>query len=565
MTWIATLLIGLFGIQGEQPLKDSKTGKVERYVALHRQADHALQGGRYEEARRRFSDCLELFPWSEASAYGKACALARMGQTKAALAWLTYSPWADPELALWDEDLRSLRDDPEFQAAIERMRKSAEFDLAPDRRVFVERSQQGTYTCAQVAPDEDVVFAGSADGILSATNASDGTLLWKWKASEGGLWALDVRPDGRELALLSYDGKLMRIDPAGPTLLREYQFASPAGDKPRSRWSFSARLEYSPGGESLLAFAYDWNGGGLFDGENALLLQVHPQFFGLPTTFGPQGSTLWRLEGKEVQAYDARTGASIPGGIPVGPKPVSLAIHPRNSWIATGHEDGRIHLWALPDGRKVASSEPQIDWTGSIGCPATLSFSPSGDRLAVATTVGLRLGILDTGSATYLCYSDHLGGRMGEPGRVFWNSEGSLLFGAFASGVLPLHHWQLGLEGEPKFFSGARGPVPRTRGRNLAAVLHPSYLGLMDTSSGRYRWVAHKSTKDSKPCRLRQTGTGYFDCAEYPAVDYEWPNDPHSKSPQFSLSEVAHRLFDPKRVRAACAGVRIAKVRPWWE
>ena len=72
-----------------------------------------------ERARRILSEGLETYPESASLHYNLACLEAIQGHSDAALASLRRAVELAPDAARWardDEDLASLRDDPEFRA-----------------------------------------------------------------------------------------------------------------------------------------------------------------------------------------------------------------------------------------------------------------------------------------------------------------------------------------------------------------------------------------------------------------------------------------------------------------
>jgi quercetin dioxygenase-like cupin family protein len=76
-----------------------------------------------ERARELLAEGLRLHPHSASLLYGLACLEAVQGQREAALAALRQAVEALPDVAAWardDEDFAGLRDDPEFQALVDR-------------------------------------------------------------------------------------------------------------------------------------------------------------------------------------------------------------------------------------------------------------------------------------------------------------------------------------------------------------------------------------------------------------------------------------------------------------
>src|SRR5687767_6996548 len=113
----------LLVLVGQEPARDPMA-----YVRAHREADAALVAGRLDEARSGMLQCLLLSPGNATAAYALACTEARAGRTDAALDWLERAAqwgYADAEVAVWDGDLASVREQRRFMAAAEVMRQNA--------------------------------------------------------------------------------------------------------------------------------------------------------------------------------------------------------------------------------------------------------------------------------------------------------------------------------------------------------------------------------------------------------------------------------------------------------
>ncbi|MBL8708617.1 MAG: caspase family protein [Rhodospirillaceae bacterium] len=76
----------------------------------------------------------------------------------------------------------------------------------------------GAVSALAGSPDDAIVFAGTAQGQVAAWNLDGKTLAWQAPALAGGVQALAVSPDGRQLAAVDSSGALAVIDPGTGTV-----------------------------------------------------------------------------------------------------------------------------------------------------------------------------------------------------------------------------------------------------------------------------------------------------------------------------------------------------------
>ncbi len=90
---------------------------IDAYRRLANEGYKALDDGDKEKAVERFTAQLKLVPEGKLGAYNLACVYGRTGDTGMALSWLektVNTGWDSPDDLLYDSDLASLRESPEF-------------------------------------------------------------------------------------------------------------------------------------------------------------------------------------------------------------------------------------------------------------------------------------------------------------------------------------------------------------------------------------------------------------------------------------------------------------------
>ena len=105
---------------------------VDQYRQLGSEGYALLDEGKVDSAVAKFQEQIALVPEGRQGAYNVACAYARDGQVEKGFEWLTKAVdagWDDPEQLKYDGDLTSLRDDPRFEAL---MNKASETMMSKD-------------------------------------------------------------------------------------------------------------------------------------------------------------------------------------------------------------------------------------------------------------------------------------------------------------------------------------------------------------------------------------------------------------------------------------------------
>lgn len=521
---------------------------LREYRTTHLEADAALVAGRLDEARAGFERCLEYHPEGAAVAYALACVEARAGRTGRALEHLERAQlWGhvDDAVARWDPDLAALRGEPRFGQVLARMaarRGEVQGDRLGHERLSFPNRHSGH---AAISPTGDVVVLGDSWGYVHVLDARTGAVRRVIDGFDRPIGAMDVSPDGTRVAALAYDGSVGSWRLSDGRRLFEMPVLPAREDQ---GWGFGSTLHFDPTGQRLFVAVAD-KGGAILGSMGALVQRwTRPLggFFGISAAWNADGSLLATFQGSEVHLHSGDDGALV-RRIETGVRVASVAFDPSDGDLATGHVDGRARVWDMPSGdlrwqymvEDVFLSTPRVP---------TLAFSPDGARLAVTSVASCNVWVVDatTGKSTW--HSGFLGGRMGEPIDVSW-SDGDTLWYAWRSGSL------LGARVDLATGKQQERPdlvlIPDLAQPGLYAS--PARGGvLVGVTSGPLLWCCHALPGGES---LLYSPSGYlagrFDLD--PDL-YTFRIDGRESTP---VARVLLDRFDPKRVRAAIAGVPI--------
>jgi WD40 repeat protein len=529
--------------------------RLASYFDTLRRADQALVAGELKAARELFERALELSHRNPTVTYGIACAAARAGQGDA-LYWLGRSVdwgWLDADVARWDPDLESLRSDPRFERQLARMAGPAEapFDstVAPTWRLWVGESVLHADAVA-LTPDGERVLAGCSDGAVHVLDAATGARLSSLEPMEEAVWALTVSPDGQLLAALSHGGNLRFFDLATGHVLATSRAGEPSG------WTypFGTFLDWDPAGTRLVVVRTN--------GESSLWsrtgdLVARWQLDGLDNDYRarwmPRGTKLLTASGNAVELRAGSTGEVLSRPIACPEPIVVLDLSPDGRTLATGHRDGWTRLWDLERGVERVSvqfvdplfPEPEDEI-------AALDFSPDNAELLVSNRQGTFVELRATSTLQLLRQTEFLGAHFGEAMPVRWSPDGSRAWYAFECGGGMLasfarrgkHYEDLALASLP-VFARQRGALVSSRG-----------VCVVDPRSARLLW-RRIELPDGE---LIQAPSGHFTSTskslEGLALTSSYQRERLPIDARF-----AELLFDPKRVRAAQAGIPIVAPR----
>jgi predicted esterase len=167
---------------------------TDEYVETFRHGIKALRARGFDNAITDFRRCLELRPNEATCAYNLACAYSLKGESEPALAWLERAvDWGygylegRVERVAADADLDSVRADPRYAAAIERMRAMRD-------RARAYAAKPAVYVPEALADEEKL-------GVLLVLHPLGGTkdkaVAGRWRKIADSLGLALVAPSGR--------------------------------------------------------------------------------------------------------------------------------------------------------------------------------------------------------------------------------------------------------------------------------------------------------------------------------------------------------------------------------
>jgi tetratricopeptide (TPR) repeat protein len=555
---IAALLLTAFASQNTET-------DVAAYLHAHREADQALVSGKAAEARAGFEHCLELAPKNPTVAYGLACSFAKAGERDKAIEWLTRAVewgYADADLAMWDADFASLRDDERFKSAIEAMRKLPRPPPSPRiAHVGDARSESSPVDVAIDRACKRIAVAYSG-GELVLLDASSGVELARAKAFDRDIWDIAMRGDGRLIVALTADGKLHFWNPDDAQA--DSTCDALTGPNEDEMWPSQVMVSFDPTGDRVLA-ASSKHGASLWTSAGKSIRVFEQDFgrFGTSEFAWNAVGLAWNHDGSRIAAWqkstihflDGKTGAALDAHIDTPSDVVCLAFDPSGKWIATGHDDARVRLWDATELKLLRESESVEELGFMVLYVNALKFSPHGERLALTTGKGVYLQVLESATLGTVWTSEYLEGRMGEPVEPTWSPDGRRLWSAYASGAM----WIEQVDVDDKFRDTqiARGRPVEVGEGNIAAFVTARGVTALDTKTGVALWtrVAHAGNGV-----VFQTSGGWFDASfdEVQGLQIYRDSDDENGKP---LAPIATQIFDPKRVRAVKAGIALAPMK----
>jgi len=517
--------------------QDPGAAQRNELLSLHRAADMALLAGELPAAHEAFEAALMLAPEDPTLAYGMACVRAREGREELALDWLERAVergYEDDAVARWDADLASLREQPRFLAALSRMSLSGS---APALWTFECRARGA----ARQGPlGERIAIAGES-GSLQLIERSSGRLVHALDDVRTTTSALAFSPDGAVLASTHTDGTLARWDVASGALLSESSFEPDESAPPMLGLDYiadGARILVRHGARLLL-----WSS----SGEPIDEFEIASAWW-QSAAWSPAGDRIAHMQGEQVLLRDALTGALLEPPFSFPEPCTGLEFSPDGARLCVGTSMGGVRLLDMQSGEELWSAVATDDATASPvdlwGEPLavrSVHFSPSGERLAICTTSGFFVHVYDSDSGRLLWRSTHLGGRMGSPMPISCGEQlliadgGDYLFEAASGREAPRG-------------SGARGRVDHGPGGRVL-IGGGERFALLDETRG-LELYSRAVLPDGRVLLLHASGWFAGDVQDPAALSITRRSSGKSESRPLDVAD-----FDPKRIRAAQAGV----------
>jgi hypothetical protein len=534
----------------------TSTERLRGFVEALRAADAALVAGNGGLARGQFERALQLSDPNPTVAYGLACAAAREGQEERALDWLDRAlewGWVDQAVARWDPDLDSVRSASRFEALLERMKpidheRRSRLELDSIWRMIQQEDPRARPSAVTITPMASTSWRGTTTGRVLVLDAETGLLVRELPRHFSAIWKL------RRLARLAAVGSDLQERSPLPVVDRRranpivgHRIGTQQGSVPVRR---HALLE--PAGRARAAGRRARRREPLVEGRRPRGTLVHSaaelgrarrvdaRRRARPDRGGqPRARTRWPNGGAPVDADRSRLAD------------LDLAISPDGAWVVTGHAGGWGVLWDLARGKEFRrrqfvdpfAPEPEDEI-------ASIAFSPDGLRLAWTTRQGSHAELTDLATFRLLWQSEYYGAHFGEPMPMAWSPDGTRIWYAFVCGMGELV--------TPRAPTECRAVL--WIGRSAGLRLRSWRIRLRRRGGGARR--AHGATalaahRDPGGYLIQAPSrhfTGQFE--ELPELTL---GQSYVREQRSLEARHVEQLFDPKRVRAAQAGIRSSR------
>ncbi len=542
------------------------------YVRAHRDADNALVAGKIAETRAGFASSLEMSPRNATVAYALACTEARAGDKDKALDWLKRAAewnYADASVALWDEDLASVRKEKRFGDALQLMGKQRPNSQSAPRLVRIWDGREGAVTFdVAVQPLGRHVAIGQSDGFVRLLDSQSGTLVRSSPSFESPVWSLDFDPSGERLAVLTWDGKLhlwsinLREDPTTIVAM------DPPEDWQRLDSLAGGSVRFDPTGTRVFAASED-RGATLCSANGERIHSWGPvESHSRSPVWSPENHRIAIVSESTVHFANEANGETTESPLETSSPIRSIAFQPGGRLLATGHDDKYLRVWDLSSRTLVLEhlfDEEDVDARRIAG----VSFSPDGALVAGGSRHFEIVHVLNIASGAMVMNTKPPSWWESlewctEPNEFSWSSDSRRLWFAFLRGGDSARELAMDASAprSPKFY----GRAPRFDASGLAVATCLRSVLALDPGTGVCRW---NRVNLGRTGELLKTATGHF-TTNLADLDELWvdagpvdegllfpPDDPR---PPSSLAACAVLLFDPKRVRAARDGVLILPV-----
>tara|TARA_R110002126_G_scaffold28337_2_gene94164 strand:+ start:3819 stop:5582 length:1764 start_codon:yes stop_codon:yes gene_type:complete len=557
---------------------------------VYGEADKALVQGDASRAVDLLEVATERWPNHPTLLYALACAHARSGDVQASVASLRTAlsqGYSEGDLIRWDPDLELLRRSEKLEELLAEVElvDSYSTDLAV---VFPQDLDPDMVLPKAVActPDGSIAVVGYGGGGMEILDGQTGALLREISPFDAGILAMAVAPNGSRVTALCEDGRIgmwalpsgacisvEQVLPPAPTPADNFRSISPDAELPAKE--HLRYFDFTQPWRSSMAFSPDGNhvvvrsafqGVALLTAESAV---VRTWIVGdLPGTslveWSPDGTVLTVAKDLLVQLVRPNDVDAEDDVIELDSVVRSLSFHPDGD-LATGHQDGHVHVWDLASRSKVKSARIlQEDLVDSIFIPidsipiVDICFSPSGRHLAVATGMEDHVLVMDSVAMRPSLAKWRVAHRSGIPNRLAWSGDGGLLwFGTLDRVALQAVD---PLSGAGPLFASLYGSVPEpvvsagsACGR-FVSIVHQLEIAMLDAGTGRALWMRSGRFGGEQ---LVHTSGGHFgdsnvETGEW-TIQEAWGSEPNA------VDGLSSELFDPKRVRAAAAGVRLIR------
>jgi WD40 repeat protein len=533
----------------------TSTGQLRGFMEALRSADAALVAGNPGLAREQFERALQVSDRNPTIAYGLACAAARAGQEERALDWLDRAlewGWVDQAVARWDPNLDSLRSASRFEALLERMKpidheRRSRLELDSIWRMIQQEDPRARPSAVTITSDGQYVLAGYHDGRVLVLDAETGLLVRELSRHFSAIWKLAGSPDSKRLAAISKSGRLS-LWSIGGGRIRSLDTGMAPNEDP---YPFGVTLSWNPQGERVLLVG-EHGDASLWSKTGDLVTRwsIPPPSWDLRAVWTPDSERVLTAEGNLVRARDGRTGELLSTPIEADSPISTLAISPDGAWVVTGHAGGWGVLWDLERGTEFRRRQFVDPFTPEPEDEiASIAFSPDGTRLAWTTRQGSHAELTDVATFRLLWQSEDYGAHFGEPMPIAWSPDGARVWYAFVCGMDGL----VTAQAHPRNVASCygSGAVPDFA-CNRGAFACDGGAAVVDARTARLLWRRIEIPGGY----LIQAPSRYF-TGQFEALPELTLGRCYDREQRSLEARHVEQLFDPKRVRAAQAGIPI--------
>jgi WD40 repeat protein len=359
-------------------------------------------------------------------------------------------------------------------------------------------------------------------------------------------------PDSAELALVDALGEVEIRACASGNRLRGWSSGIPECKE----YSRGRQPNWSPDGRTLLIHSHD-QPAVIFDAHSGERLAM----LGDATIQG--GIAAWSRDGRQlafspsettIAVFDARSGARL-GPDLVHAKPITCAdFDPSTERLLVGCEDAKAHIWDWKAGREVMSlSHSDQDWDDSLEV-GQAEYSPDGKRIVTTTDSFWEVAVWNAQDGSRAWAYDYGGGNEA-PIAAHFDDAGKRVYVSGPStgrAISDAASGQSLIEAEG-FGVGRIGQCLPIANSPLYLVEGPGGLSIFDSRGDTPRLQRIELPGGSLVASASRHFMGDSSVAASTRITLGARSE--------SLADYAALLCDPKRVRAAAAGVVLQPAR----
>jgi WD40 repeat protein len=391
-------------------------------------------------------------------------------------------------------------------------------------------------------PRRDEIWVGAEDGSVRCIDAASARMVRSWKHGDAPVAEMAVSSDVKLVATLD-DARTLRVADAASGELRAVVVAA-------AEHTWAPFLSFSPDGSALA----------LPQSESEIAIFAAPTWTRRCTmrtekrrwcfAWSPDSATFAAgVEGGSALLFDAQDGRQRGAALKIDGEVETLAFEPDGTKLWVGSNQSKVHIFGVAD-RAIGRVLDLADLDNLDGVAlGTIRFSRDGK---VATTASSGWGVVaawDTTDGRRLWNFEYSGGNESALQSAF-DSSGDRLFvwgqGPWSPRVVDARNGKTLLDLAGRF--GNLLPLP---GSTRLAAIGSEGLEVVDLHDGRRLWTRSETPDGGW---LVSTAARFVDGtrASLERIPFVTGNG------SLPLDALAALLLDPKKVRAAAAGIVIA-------